>query len=414
MIKRRFLTTGLTLGLAASGLSVTALTTATVAQAEAIVEGTQFAMSTSGFGSRLNGGTVPVGSGNSAFEVIACTNKAGLSRENHEAEVKVPGLATLSGVKTEVRTIKTGDMVEARSRHTIASATLADTSAGVLELRNIVSESRAFHDAQGFHGTTTTELGSITLAGNPIAVPAPGETVTVQGVAEITLDNSTTSENADGASAKADAVRVDLLATGTKLFLAHSRARIDDGIVSGVFTGSSWASQSQAVDGTATTGRTPYQVMPCQGLDGETKNRSITRANLDDAVVARTLTTQHFSQQSATVAKGYTQGAVGRVAVNSSELVIEGVVGRANVTRTSDGVTSTIRGSTIGEIRLNGETVRIPRSGVLKIPGVAKLERNVVTRFSNGIFVTALRLTVLEPNGAVMNLGNAKLRIRGL
>jgi hypothetical protein len=51
---------------------------------------------------------------------------------------------------------------------------------------------------------------------------------------------------------------------------------------------------------------------------------------------------------------------------------------------------------------------------VLEIPGIAKLERGVVTRTHNSISVIGLRITLLDGSGAVVNLAEAKLRIRPL
>ncbi len=55
-----------------------------------------------------------------------------------------------------------------------------------------------------------------------------------------------------------------------------------------------------------------------------------------------------------------------------------------------------------------------PRTGVLEIPGIAKLERRVATRTATGIKVVALRITLLDGSGAVVDLGEAQLQIRRL
>ena len=68
-------------------------------------------------------------------------------------------------------------------------------------------------------------------------------------------------------------------------------------------------------------------------------------------------------------------------------------------------------GTTLGTITVNGRTETIPASGVLEIPGVAKLERNVVDKIANGLHVVSLRVTLLDGSGAVFELGEASLRI---
>ena len=61
---------------------------------------------------------------------------------------------------------------------------------------------------------------------------------------------------------------------------------------------------------------------------------------------------------------------------------------------------------------LNGEAQTFPDTGVLEIPGIAKLQRAVVTKLSNGVSVVGLSVTLLDGSGAVLDLGNARLTIR--
>ena len=82
--------------------------------------------------------------------------------------------------------------------------------------------------------------------------------------------------------------------------------------------------------------------------------------------------------------------------------------------RTSHGVVRNAKGSRLGAITTSGHRLTFPKTGVLEIPGIAKLERNVVTRSSTGIKVVALRITLLDGTGGVVDLGEAQLGIRGL
>ena len=55
----------------------------------------------------------------------------------------------------------------------------------------------------------------------------------------------------------------------------------------------------------------------------------------------------------------------------------------------------------------------VPDTGVIEIPGVAKLEPSVVTKkVTDGLKVTALRITLLDGSGAVIDLGNARFQVR--
>lgn len=70
-----------------------------------------------------------------------------------------------------------------------------------------------------------------------------------------------------------------------------------------------------------------------------------------------------------------------------------------------------IDGTTIGTIIANGEPQTFPDTDVLEIPGVARLERNIVKKTPNGMSVISLRITLLDGTGAVLNLGLARLEI---
>src|SRR4051794_35912858 len=93
------------LALACAVALAAALTTATApaeARTDARVVQTRYALSGSGYGTRLGGGDLPVGSGATAYQHIGCTDKTGLSHTNDLAEEDVPDLGTISGLKTRV------------------------------------------------------------------------------------------------------------------------------------------------------------------------------------------------------------------------------------------------------------------------------------------------------------------------
>ncbi len=234
----------------------------------------------------------------------------------------------------------------------------------------------------------------------------------VPGLARLSVGQSHRELDAHHAAATAETLRVRLIPSGTRFFLGHTHAQISDGVKSGVFSGRSSGSDAQAADGSVTSGRTPLAIMPCQGTDGQLVASRLTHSRLGDNVVARNLRAIQSADQTAAVASGYEQGGVSVVEVNQDQLVIDGIVGRANVRRTSDGVVADAHGTTIGTILLDGDEQRFPNGDVLTIPGVARLQRHIVDRTANGISVTALRLTLLDGSGAVLNLGRANLTIR--
>ena len=102
---------------------------------------THYALTASGFGDRLNGGDLPVGSAPAAYEHIGCTNQAGLSHTNELAEQDIPDVGTLTGLATHVWTTRHHGVVASHARHSIAALTIADLGpVGSLAITGITSE----------------------------------------------------------------------------------------------------------------------------------------------------------------------------------------------------------------------------------------------------------------------------------
>jgi len=82
------------------------------------------------------------------------------------------------------------------------------------------------------------------------------------------------------------------------------------------------------------------------------------------------------------------------------------------VVRHGHEVLRSARGTRLAGVTVGGQKQIFPKSGVLEIPGVVKLERAVVERSGNGICVIGLRITLLDGSGAVVNLAEATLHVR--
>ncbi|MGZ6740894.1 MAG: choice-of-anchor P family protein [Nocardioides sp.] len=404
------------LALVASGALV-APGTAQAATTSTAKTPTHFAFKGSGFGTRHEGGQVPASSNTTAYMVIGCTNKAGIQRENHEVDQNVPGLGMAENVTTKLWTVQNGGVVSSYSTNSIERITLASTGAGTLEINGIKSLSRAFHDASGYHTSTSTQVASITLtpdggAPQDIPVPTPGQPVDVPGVATIKIGGAREVHNGSGANASANTLDITT-AAGSRTRVAHTNAQIYGGVTHGLFQGFSSGTHGQAAQGNTTSGYTPIVFMPCQGTNGKVQTKSLATSTIPGVAAVTKDTGKELGIQGAQSTHGYEIGSIAKVDFADSSLLIKGIVGQANVSRDARGhVVSDIKGSTIGSISFGGQEQQFPDTGVLNIPGVAKLERNVVHRYTNGISVIALRVTLLDGSGAVLDLGEAHLKIK--
>jgi hypothetical protein len=381
---------------------------------------TQFAFHSSGYGSRVIGGQLPAGSGTSAYQAIGCTSKAGVTHANDVADVTVPGLGTLSGVATRVWTTQRHGVTTSHSTHTIASLTVAQSGLGTLTIDAITSKARAFHDGSGFHAATATDLGGITFTppvgpSQTFPAPTPSQPVEVPGLATISLGRSVTSRGTHGSRADALALSIHVVPTDTSVKVAHAHADLHGGMTYGAFHGHSNATRVvHALTTLAHSGPNPLTIMPCQGTYGSVRRKALAHLDLGGLLVVRGLASQDRAAQTLHGAHGYEQATVARVDLGHGQLVVKGIVGRAHVTRTRDGVVTSARGTQLGTITANGTPQTFPRTGVITIPGVVKLQRRVVDRTATGIRVVALRITLLDGSGAVINLGEATLHISRL
>lgn len=407
-------------GLAMAALSAAGLVAGTTAPATAAAEPTPtpYALSAFGIGTAVKGGSVPATSGKTAYRIIGCTNRAGVDRENHEAEATVPGLGVVSGVKTRVWTTKSDGVVASNSLHQVASIMIGEGSGqGTVEIRGVKSYSRAYHDDQGFHAAYETEIGQIVytpVEGGPevLLPPTPGQTLEIPGLANIKLGSHSRHHGADGAKAYATTLKIEVIPSDTLARVAHTSAKIGGGVKSALFRGNSNATRMDALDGNLTSGPTPHLPMPCQGTDGEVKTNNLAEVNLGGQVVVSGANTSEMADQTQRKAWGWEKSSVAELNLGGGQLVISGVVGKVNVSREGGTVTRDIKGTTVGSITADGEPQEIPDPGQsLTIPGVAVIETAVVKELKSGLAVTAVRVTLLDGTGAVINLGQAQLQV---
>ena len=218
------------------------------------------------------------------------------------------------------------------------------------------------------------------------------------------------------AFAAVTALFITLEPSGTRIRLARSQSRIEPGVQSGLFGGSSAAVRSSALDGNVSIGRQPLSVVPCPGTNGVLLEKHIAEIGTDDGVLLQGLSSRQQSDQTMQRAEAYTRGRVGEAIFGDGELLVRNVIGRAFAVRSGDGLIRSTRGTTSGEITYQGDPQEFPEGeDVLEIPGVARLQRSIVKKLDNGIEVTALRVTLFDDSGgveSVFELGEAETLIR--
>jgi hypothetical protein len=379
---------------------------------------TPFAYKSATYGSRVRGGEIPASSGTTSYQAIGCTNAVGVDKTNVVASVEIPGLGVAKGVSTRNWTERANGVHSSYATHDIAKIVLSESSFGELAIKGLSSLSRAYHDATGFHATTKTEVGSLTYTptnGSPqvLAIPTPGSPVTVPGALEIRVGSEKTRVDTNGAKASADVLDVTLLPTDSRVRVAHTGAKLNRGVKRGLFAGFSAATQVRALDDLVRSGPQPHTRMPCQGTMGKENGKDLASVDLSPLLQVGAASTRQMGRQRPDRANGYELARVASVNLADGALVINGIQGRANVVRTRDGVSFDTDGTRFLSATANGTEYSFPDLDGLTIPGLVRIETGVTQKYRSGIEVIAVRLTLLDGSGAVVDLGHAKLLIAG-
>jgi len=381
---------------------------------------TRFAFEGSGYGTKVVGGQVPAGSGTSAFQAIGCSNMAGTKKENYVAVEQLPGAGRAEEITTRLTTSSGGGVTASTSRSHVARVVLAQAGTGSLEITSVTSVAKALYGKRGFDTQVTSTVGGITFtppAGAPqeFPAPSPGQPVTVPGVATISVGTGSERANADGATAVADGIRVDVLPSSTSMRIAHTAAHLERGVISGLMRGNSLGARSSLVGDAARVGKTPLSLMPCRGTEGRQRTKSIASVTPAPGVELRNLTSRQVGTQGSARSTGTEFGRVGVAEINDADILVKNIIGQVNVAASSATTKRNTNGTEVGKVMVQGQEREFPDSDVIEIPGVAKLERSIVEKSANGISVIALRVTLFDGQGqveSVLNLGEATLSIR--
>lgn len=377
-------------------------------------EPTPYALSGSAFGSTVNGGQLPITSGRTALAAIGCTNQAGRTDTESVAAVDLAPLGTINGIESNVSTNQNGGRVAVTATNKIAGVNLGLSGTASLKVSALTTQSRVAMTQSGFsaeHAVSAVLKLSTPLGDTPIALPNPGQTINVLGLAKIALGPVTERQNDSGALSKVGGLTITIVPTNTVVKLGQAQARIDSGVKAGVFGGNASGEKVSVGNGIIKVGALPNSTIPCQGTNGNIVTKNVAGLDLGPLLKLGALQSRVQGTNTLSSSFGFTEGSVADVNLGDGALEISGIVGRANVTRTGKKVVANADGTTVGEILVDGQPAAIPTGGALEIPGVAKLENGPVVKKGASISVSALKLTLLDGTGATILLGNAKLNI---
>jgi hypothetical protein len=400
----RLMTSGLTLSMAATGLLL-----AGPAQAASGTL-TNFSADAVSYGSKTTGDP-NTQSGATAAAFFPCTRYVPRDTHNFAGTVSRGG-TQLNGVNSD--NFSENGPVSITSRNTIDNGTLAD---GVVAFTNLRARARVYHNASGFQETTVSSLGSLSLTtlGTTTPVPLTGDpqTVPVPGVGTLYVNYTSSQDGVHHASAAVNVLRLEQ-DNGTTVKVGRATSQLNDGVTQGVFSGAAWGSQSET-GSTVTTGRTALKPIACPGTGGKPITTQTGATDLDLGF-AGAQTSTVYGAQGRTDADGYTHSQIDRARFGGDVLAFRNINAWARVTRNADGsYVESSKGTGVGEILINGQTVQAPKPGVSrKVAGLGTFTVGVVDKSRTGLEVIGVEVRLF--NGAatdtIVRLANAKLNIR--
>ena len=287
-----------------------------------------------------------------------------------------------------------------------------------LQVKAIQASSVASHDASGYHAATDVKVGQIvlTLANQPaldLPIPKPGAPVVIPGLLSISIGKEKRVTSPAGAIAKAEGLVIQVLPTKTKVQVAHTATKLDTGIKRGLFFGKANATQIKALGDVVRSGPQPLQVIPCLGTHGDVRSKSLASVDIPGVLQVKAAGTAVSGDNTKKKAAGFTSAAVAHADVLNGVLVLDAIRARAHVVRTKGDVDVDTDGTTIGSALVNGQPISLDALDDLEIPGVLRVDTNVVTEQKSGVEVVAVRITLLDGSGAVIDLAHASLAIAG-
>jgi hypothetical protein len=434
----------------AAGLGLAGAVVLAGAPAEAAMKKveTPFAYQGSAFGSRVTLGDPHEGgvaSGRTAWSVLACTKMAPIRHHGQSdvSRLRANSMIEVGAVTSLTSTYRRPARKEygSRSVNKVASLTVGAEDGPRLEFGALTTRGVAFNkrgrfgaragfDIADVHaydidpsgsdtpGPLEDLLSAIDTADDQLVttvIEASGSSgIDVPGVGTIYPAGSQRKRsNRRMAAANAFGIRV-LLENGSRVTIGRAWAKIQAAAPAAVFAGHAYGFAADAADGVATLGTTPYQPLPCTGTNGNWRTNTL--------LTVGTPALQAESMKAQTFGRPFDDGrAVARSRARVADIVLggrlelQGIVGQVNVFQNRAGrvVRRNVHGTRVGAILVDGEPQEVPPPGeTLEIPGLAKLEHGTRENVGRrGLRVTALRVTMLDGSGLVLDIGTAKARI---
>lgn len=332
---------------------------------------------------------------------------------NKTLGVTIPGLVSADLVSTsgDADRDSVGDLVQTMTARTVGLSLLD----GLITADALETDSTVKRRNGAFSGQSETRLVDLKIAGEKLPVRLPANTkITVPGIVEVTVNESSFVEASGGASVTGSALKVRLLraidgsepgtvVTVNPTHAAFERNQPSDATPVG---GRAYVTSldARAASATVHSGPTSPIAVPRQGTNGHRNLVSLARVTLPGLISTGAVETSAQSTSVPLTADVTHTAEVARLSVLGGLLSADAIKVSARVLRAADGGIVRQPVTRIVGLRVVGLPINldVPRANLaLSLPGLLSITLNEQIATPNGVKVTGLRVRLLRPVGTL-------------
>ncbi len=409
---QRFRRQILLVAIAATGLALAPLTSASAAAST-------FGYQGSAFGTNVTVAGVVTSAPTAALS-YGCGTPAGLDRTATSAGVDVPPAVLSSNTISVTGQTFAGD-TESRTSSRVENINVLG---GLITASAVTSVSSSTNGRRGYDTSAAgTSFANLRVLGLPFLLGVdPNTRIDLPGIGYVVLNERKSSVTSSSAALRVTAIRAvvterNLL--GFDLGTTVIVARADSGLsapTGGFLSGLSYGTAAK-VGGLLTSSPSVRVSLACAGTNGVVKERSGAGVHVPGVVDSGTIRNTAVGSTTATTAQAETTSTVQSVSLLEGLVQATGVRSVATATRSGGSTTVSDEGSTFASITVAGSPLvvaDIEPNTEIALPGVGTLYlRRTITRGAS-IEVRAIELVVLQGSllGTVVQVAVAKAAAR--
>lgn len=380
---------------------------------------------TSSYGVYATSDLANLRSGPTANTSVSCTSRAPVSRINSVGAADLSAIGNVGAVKTTTGTSQTATTKTARATSTVGGVDLLD---GLITSDALVTTSTVTVDTEGVATSkATAKLAGLKVGGVEVsAYPAPNTTISLKVgsavIGKVVLNQQVKRTATGSGEAMARALVVEItagnslgLSVGTRLIVGHTSSALKVS-PAGVIDGEGFTVRATTLDGAVKSGPHSLAAVPCMG-----GSRTASAAALDLPGLVKTGAVKTDAVGTVTSSSSArVVSTLSGVSLLGGLASVDAITASTSATRSSAGSpVQTTNDSKIANLRIAGLPVvngTVQPNTVLRIPGVATLTLNKVTKTSTGITVVMLEIKLEKllgslPTGSVLELGYSRTNI---